>query len=90
MKETLYSVFEEDSRFDYGGIVFDTFQKGKHFFVEVTSNYQRMNIPEINDKTMSLYKFNQKGELELVYQIKVKDFSRMKVETDLKDYTKEK
>lgn len=80
-----YSVFEEDSRFDYGGIVFDTFKKAKHFFVEVTSNYQRMNIPEINEKTMSLYKFDQKGNLELVYQIQVKDFSRVKVETDFKN-----
>jgi hypothetical protein len=67
--ETIYTIGEEDTHFS---IEFENYQKAKKVFIEMTSNYNRMNIPQINSKKMQLYR-----NFELLFEVEVKSFSRM-------------
>lgn len=71
----IYTVGEEDSRFS---MEFPSYKKAKEYFIEMTSNYQRMNLPDINTKKMQIYR-----NFELIYEIEVGKFTRMKAMSEL-------
>lgn len=74
-QETIYTIGEEDTRFS---IEFSSYPKARKTFIEMTSNYNRMNIPEINKKKMQLFQ-----NFDLLFEVEVKDFSRHEVEQQL-------
>ena len=74
----MYSVCEDDSLFDFGGLEFNSFTQAKKFYSELLNNYNRMNLEPIDKKVISLYK-----GIEKIYSIKVEDYSRFKVESEL-------
>jgi hypothetical protein len=57
---------------------FPSYKKAKEYFIEMTSNYQRMNLPDINTKKMQIYR-----NFELIYEIEVGKFTRMKAISEL-------
>lgn len=73
--DNIYTIGEEDSHFS---IEFPSYIKAKETFIEMTSNYQRMNLPEINKKKMQFFK-----NFELIYEIEVGNFTRMKALQEL-------
>lgn len=77
----VYSIGEEDTLFSRD---FTNYEEAKDTFIEVVSNYNRMNIPEINKKKMQLVMNNK-----VIYEILVEDFSRMKAIEELRKIDEE-